>query len=258
MPVLSWHNRDEDLTRAALAPYRLLEPVASLSYGEPDAQNMLIEGDNLDALKALLPYYAGQVKCVFIDPPYNTGSAFEHYDDNIEHSQWLSMMYPRLELLRELLSEDGSIWVTLDDNEAHYFKVVVDEIFSRRNFVANVVWEKADSPRMDADYFSTRHDHLLVYAKNKTKVTMRRLADTSDVLPRHYDRTDEAGRPYYLKPLRAMGGQGETREARPTLYYPLTAPDGSEVFPKLQNGRDGAWRWSQAKADTEAHRIEWK
>ena len=104
MPLLSWHNRDQDLTRAALAPYRLLEPVAGLSYGEPDAPNMLVEGDNLDALKALLPYYAGQVKCVFIDPPYNTGSAFEHYDDNIEHSTWLSMMYPRLELLRELLA----------------------------------------------------------------------------------------------------------------------------------------------------------
>ena len=122
MPLLSWHNRDQDLTRAALAPYRLLEPVAGLSYGEPDAPNMLVEGDNLDALKALLPYYAGQVKCVFIDPPYNTGSAFEHYDDNIEHSTWLSMMYPRLELLRELLAEDGTIWMTISDDEAHYLK----------------------------------------------------------------------------------------------------------------------------------------
>ena len=104
MPLLSWANRDADLTRAALAPYRLLEPVANLSNGDPESPNMLIEGDNLDALKALLPYYAGQVKCVFIDPPYNTKSAFEHYDDNLEHSQWLSMMYPRLELLRELLA----------------------------------------------------------------------------------------------------------------------------------------------------------
>jgi len=113
MPLLSWFNRDADLTRAALTPYRLLEPVAKLSYGDEDSPNMLIEGDNLDALKALLPYYAGQVKCIFIDPPYNTQSAVsDHYDDNIEHSQWLSMMYPRLELLKDLLAEEGSIWIT--------------------------------------------------------------------------------------------------------------------------------------------------
>ena len=142
MPQLSWYKREEDLTRAALTPYRLLQPVASLSYGEPDSPNMLIEGDNLDALKALLPYYAGQVKCIFIDPPYNTQSAFEHYDDNLEHSQWLSMMYPRLELLRELLADDGSVWVSIDDNEAHYLKVIMDEIFGRRNFIVNVVWQK--------------------------------------------------------------------------------------------------------------------
>ncbi len=165
MPLLSWHNREADLVRAARAPYRLLEPVASLSHGDPDSPNMLIEGDNLDALKALLPYYAGQVKCIFIDPPYNTRSAFEHYDDNLEHSQWLSMMYPRLELLRELLREDGSLWVTLDDNEAHYFKVIADEIFERKNFVANVVWQKRFSPNSTAVHLSDSHDHVLVYAK---------------------------------------------------------------------------------------------
>ena len=140
MPLLSWFNRDADLTRAALAPYRLLEPVAKLSYGDEDAPNMLIEGDNLDALKALLPYYAGQVKCIFIDPPYNTQSAVSvHYEDNIEHSQWLSIVYPRLELLKQLLRDDGSIWITLDDNEAHYMRVIADEVFGRKNFVANVV-----------------------------------------------------------------------------------------------------------------------
>lgn len=258
MPRLSWHNREADLTRAALAPYRLLEPVAGLSYGEPDSSNMLIEGDNLDALKALLPYYAGQVKCIFIDPPYNTRSAFEHYDDNLEHSQWLSMMYPRLELLRDLLREDGSLWVTLDDNEAHYFKVICDEVFGRRNFIANVIWEKSDSPRMDADFFSTRHDNLLVHAKDIGKAVIHRLPDSSNGLPDHYDQVDPEGRPYYLKPLRAMGGQGETREARPTLHFPLVAPDGSEVFPTLQNGRDGAWRWSREKVAADRHRIEWK
>src|SRR5690349_2157543 len=107
MPWLQWHKRDDDIKRAGEAPYRLLEPLPEHDYGDPESANMLIQGDNLEALKALLPYYAGQVKCIFIDPPYNTRSAFEHYDDNLEHSQWLAMMYPRLELLRELLAEDG-------------------------------------------------------------------------------------------------------------------------------------------------------
>src|SRR5690606_18422372 len=159
MPLLSWHNRDEDLTRAARAPYRLLEPVASLSYGEEDSPNMLIEGDNLDALTALLPYYAGQVKCIFIDPPYNTKSAFEQYDDNLEHSQWLSMMYPQLEILKELLAEDGSLWVSLDDNEAHYFKVIADEVFGRRNFIASIAWRKRDGAPNDRKIGSV-HDHV--------------------------------------------------------------------------------------------------
>ena len=124
MPWLEWHNRNDDLKAMAKTPYRLLQPVQSLSHGDEDAPNMLSPGDNLEALKALLPYYAGQVKCIFIDPPYNTKSAFEHYDDNLEHAKWLSMMYPRMVLLRELLSEDGSIWITLDDNEAHYFRIL--------------------------------------------------------------------------------------------------------------------------------------
>lgn len=206
MPLLSWHNRDQDLTRAALAPYRLLEPVAGLSYGEPDAPNMLVEGDNLDALKALLPYYAGQVKCVFIDPPYNTGSAFEHYDDNIEHSTWLSMMYPRLELLRELLAEDGSIWVTLDDNEAHYFKVICDEIFGRKNFVANLVWQKKYTVANDAKWFSTTHDHILVYAKDKDNWLPKRLQRPAEMDARYKNPDNHPKGPWKATPLHAKSG----------------------------------------------------
>ncbi|WP_407352930.1 site-specific DNA-methyltransferase [Luteimonas sp. R10] len=139
MPLLSWFNRDADLARAARTPYRLLEPVASLSHGEADSPNMLIEGDNLDALKALLPYYAGQVKCIYIDPPYNTLAAdMPHYDDNVEHSQWLSLMYPALELLKRLLSQDGHIFVQIDDNEMAYLQVVMDEIFGRSNRAINI------------------------------------------------------------------------------------------------------------------------
>src|SRR2546429_45832 len=145
MPTLDWLSRERAMRLAEGVPYKLLESVSS--HGDPNAGNLLIQGDNLEALKAMLPFYRGRAKCIFIDPPYNTRSAFEHYQDNLEHSQWLSMMYPRLALLRDLLAEDGSIWVTIDDNEGHYLKVLMDEVFGRRNFVATVIWEKADSPR---------------------------------------------------------------------------------------------------------------
>lgn len=142
MPELNWMGDAAARRAAQRVPYRLLQVEQTVGEGAdglpPD--NLLVQGDNLEALKSLLPLYAGRVKCIFIDPPYNTKSAFEHYDDNLEHSQWLSMMYPRLVLLRELLAEDGSIWVTIDDNEAHYLKVVMDEVFGRGNFVASCTW----------------------------------------------------------------------------------------------------------------------
>ncbi len=165
MPTLHWLTREADVGAAGRAPYRLLEEAPGLSAGEAEAANMLIQGDNLEALKALLPFYAGQVKCVYIDPPYNTRSAFAHYDDNLEHATWLSLMWPRLELLRDLLAEDGSIWVSIDDHEAHYLKVVMDEVFGRNRFIGNVVWEKIFSPKNSARHFSVDHDHILVYAR---------------------------------------------------------------------------------------------
>ena len=168
MPILHWLNKEQAVTTAKNCDYRLLEEVSDLSYGDADSENLLIQGDNLEALKALIPFYAGKVKCIFIDPPYNTKSAFEHYDDNLEHSKWLSLLYPRLELLRELLAEDGTIWLTIDDHESHYLKVIMDEIFGRNNFVANNIWQKVYSPKNSARYFSEDHDHMLLYAKTKT------------------------------------------------------------------------------------------
>lgn len=164
MPVLQWLTRDKDLRAAGRAPYRLLEEAGR--HGDGCARNMLIQGDNLHALKALLPYYAGKVKCIYIDPPYNTRSAFEHYDDNLEHTRWLSMMYPRLELLRDFLSEDGSIWVSCDDNEGHYLKVIMDEVFGRGNFLADVSWQRTYSTRNDAKGMVTEVEHILSYAVN--------------------------------------------------------------------------------------------
>lgn len=164
MPFLDWVNKNQAKQTTSDVPYHLLQHQAS--YGDAAAQNMLIQGDNLLALKALLPFYAGRVKCIFIDPPYNTQSAFKHYDDKLEHSQWLSMMYPRLVLLRELLAEDGSIWITIDDNEAHYLKVLIDEVFGRSNFVSSVIWQKIYTVKNSAKHLSEMHDHVLVYAKS--------------------------------------------------------------------------------------------
>ncbi len=252
MPILDWLNKAQAVKAAQDVPYRLLE--AQQGFGDAAADNWLIQGDNLEALKALLPTHAGRVKCIYIDPPYNTRSAFEHYDDNLEHSQWLSMMYPRLELLRELLAEDGSIWVSIDDNEAHYLKVVMDEVFGRGNFVANVIWEKSDSPKMDSKLFSSRHDHILLFAKNIESFSVHRI---SEAVADHYSKEDKQGRRYYTKPLRAMGSGEDTREARPSMYYALTAPDGTKVWPKKPDGTDGRWRWGAEKIAEEGNRIEW-
>ena len=202
---LTWIGKDE---RPRLEPRILLED-ADKSYhakvrvtGNDIFDNILIHGDNLLALKALEQEYTGRVKCVFIDPPYNTGSAFEHYDDGIEHSLWLSLMRDRLELLKRLLADDGSLWITIDDNEAHYLKVLCDEIFGRANFITNVIWEKSDSPKMDSRFFSSRHDHLLVVAKNVESVKLSRLPVETQ---QHYNKTSEDGRRYYTKPLREIG-----------------------------------------------------
>ena len=180
---LTWIGKEK---RPRLEPRILLEE-AEKSYhakqriSDSDIfDNRLIFGDNLLALKALEQEFSGKVKCVFIDPPYNTGSAFSHYDDGLEHSIWLGLMRDRLEIIRQLLAEDGSLWITIDDNEAHYLKVMCDEVFGRGNFVASVIWEKSDSPKMDSRYFSSRHDYILIYAKNISLLTLSQLPDDSD------------------------------------------------------------------------------
>jgi len=168
MPTLQWLDDEQARRTVEKVPYRMLQPDDALSCGDSAAGNMLIQGDNLDALKSLMPYFAGRVRCVFIDPPYNTGSAFEHYDDNVEHSTWLSLMYPRIELLRDLLAEDGSIWVTIDDNEAHYLKVIMDEVFGRKNFIAEVIWQKRTS-RENRAAIGSAHDTILVYGRMEAR-----------------------------------------------------------------------------------------
>jgi adenine-specific DNA-methyltransferase len=220
MPTLDWLNRASAFTTAARVPYRLLEQVSA--HGATTADNLLIQGDNLEALKALLPFYRGQVKCIFIDPPYNTKSAFEHYDDNLEHAQWLSMMLPRLQLLRELLREDGSIWVTIDDNEGHYLKVLMDEVFGRGNFVANVVWQKRFSPNSTAIHISDSHDHVLVFSKLKNDWHRNLLArsEKSDSIYKNLD--DDPRGSWTSSDLSA-------RNFYSLGTYPIVTPAGRQV-----------------------------
>lgn len=228
MPTLDWLNRAHAFTTAAQVPYRLLDTISLHGDAAAAQGNLLIQGDNLEALKALLPFYRGQVKCIFIDPPYNTQSAFEHYDDNLEHSQWLSMMLPRLQLLRDLLSEDGSIWVTIDDNEGHYLKVLMDEVFGRRNFVANVFWEKKFSPQNDAYQISINHDHVLVYAKRSTNWRPN-LLPRSEKQTKNFKNPDNDPRGPWLS---ADYTCAKTKDERPNLYYAIRNPfTGQDVWP---------------------------
>jgi adenine-specific DNA-methyltransferase len=235
---LTWIGKEN---RPRLEPRILLEDIA-LSYHAKHRvtdkdifDNRLIFGDNLLALKALEQEFAGKVKCVFIDPPYNTGSAFEHYEDGLEHSIWLSLMRDRLEIIRRLLSADGSLWITIDDHEAHYLKVLCDEAFGRENYVATVVWEKADSPRNSARQFSKDHDYLIVFSRNPTWI------------PRRLPRTDEVNAIYSNPDSDARGSwlPGDPYANKPYSKgrYKIAGPTGREFSPPP--GR--FWRVSQER-----------
>jgi len=247
---LTWVGKDKNVK---IEPRILIEDKEK-SYGDINEENMLIHGDNLLALKALENKFTNKIKCIYIDPPYNTGSAFEDYDDNIQHSIWLTLMNERIKILKKLLKEDGIIFISLDDNEAHYLKVLADETFGRKNFLCDIAWEKADSPRMDAKLFSTRYDHTLVYAKDIEKIVLNQIKIGE--IPEHYNKTDENGKKYYLKSLRYMGN-GDKREDRPNLYFPIKAPDGSDVYPMKADGTEGRWRWSKERVDQNLELIEW-
>ena len=238
MPTLDWLHRAAAFSVADQVPYRLLETVSHHGSSSPDksTDNLLIHGDNLEALKALMPFYRGRIKCIFIDPPYNTQSAFAHYDDKLEHSQWLSMMLPRLELLRDLLSEDGSIWVTIDDNEAHYLKVLMDEVFGRGNFVSSAIWEKKYSPQGNAQWLSDSHDFVLVYAKKKVGWTPNLLPRTDEMDGRYKNPDRDPRGPWKAvdATISLSGGQRGAQFAKtgtsPNLYE-LTTPSGRKIWP---------------------------
>ena len=231
---LTWIGKDQ---RPRLEP-RILLPVAEQSYakGTPGDggihDNMLIHGDNLLALKALEQQYAGKVKCIFIDPPFNTGQAFEQYDDGLEHSLWLSLIRDRLEMLRQLLASDGVIWIAIDDNESHYLKVLCDEVFGRSCFMGNAVWRSTDNSNNNALTFSLDHNHILVYGR------------THGWLPKHL--SNDGKRSHFKNPDDDPRGPWfdgnplNNPALRPNLQYDLVSPAG-HLIKHPPNG----WRWAR-------------
>lgn len=270
MPELHFKGKEFVYNHHLTVPYRPLEPKAKKSIGKPSLNgNLIIQGDNLHALKALMPLYAGKVDCVFIDPPYNTGNEDWHYNDNVNspmmrewlssnpvnkddmlrHDKWLALMYPRIKLLHELLSDTGSFWMTLDDNEIHRARAMMDEIFGEDNFIATVIWHKMDSPKNTAQFFSEDHDYLLVYAKNKEIWRPNLLERSEEMIARYKNPDDDPRGPWLLSDLAARNFYGQG-------LYSITTKNGRVI--------DGPpagsyWRVSKDKFDEldRDNRIWW-
>lgn len=259
MPFLDWINKNQAKQQSRDVPYHLLNHQQSFGDSETTQNNILIKGDNLLALKALIPMYAGKIKCIFIDPPYNTMSAFEHYDDKLEHSQWLSMIYPRLVILRDLLASDGSIWITIDDNEAHYLKVICDEIFGRSNFIGQVTWQKTTSIHNNAVLFSSNTDLILSYAKNIEKFKMGRIPrserNKSDYTNQDNDqRGPWASSPLHVSLTSGQRGRQYALTGKSSGLYPIIGPNGQEVYPP--KGR--CWAYSaETIKEFESQNLIW-
>ena len=236
---LTWIGKD---VRPKLEPRILLEDPAR-SYAAAHRvtdrdlfDNRLIFGDNLLALKALEQEFAGKIKCICIDPPYNTGSAFEHYDDGIEHSLWLSLMRDRLEILRRLLAEDGTLWVFLDDNEVHYLKVLMDEVFGRATFIASIAWRSGDAPNNDAKQLSIDHNTVLVYSKFQGWLS-KALPRTEDANAHYTNPDNDPNGPWFP-------GNLSSPHPRKNLQFDIISPTGHPIKPPT-NG----WRWSRESID---------
>lgn len=248
---LTWVGKE---VRPQLEPRILLEDPEKSYHADRRVSandifdNRLIFGDNLLALKALEQDCAGRIKCIVIDPPYNTGSAFTHYDDGMEHSIWLNLMRDRIALLKLLLSEEGSLWITVDDNEAHYLKVVCDEVFGRLNFVANCCWQKKASPQANAVWLSDSHDHVLVYARCKAAWRPNLLPRTDEANSRYTNPDNDPRGPWTSGDctISLTGGQRGAQFARtgssPNIYT-LRTPSGRMVIPPAGT----CWRFSSER-----------
>lgn len=233
---LTWYGKDDPIK---VEPRLLIENTElSNTVLASNTENMLIHGDNLLALKALEKKYAGQVKCIYIDPPYNIGAAFEHYDDNLEHSLWLTLIRPRLEILWNLLHrEEGSIWISIDDNEQAYMRVLCDELFGRHNFMAQIVWQKRYS-RENREAIGDVHEYILIYAKNKDSFkATRNLVPMSEEQAKVYKNpnNDPRGR-WRTIPITAQAGH-----ATPAQFYTIVTPSGKKFDPPPGN----CWRYTK-------------
>jgi DNA modification methylase len=271
MPTLNWIGKEAVVHHHRGVPYRLLRADPKLSAGDPDAGNLLVQGDNLEALKALLPYYAGQVKCIYIDPPYNTGNESWVYNDNVNspeirkwlgkvvgkeaedlsrHDKWLCMMYPRLALLREFLTEDGAIFLNLDDTEAAHARLLLDEMFGPRNLLAVIAWEKRYTRSNNAKLFYSLKDTILVYRKSD-KLAYLREPRTAKANAIYTNRDDDPRGPWtsssYVNPA--------TKERRPNLVYPIRNPHTG----KLIEHPTHAWKYAyeQHLEHVEEDRLWW-
>jgi len=273
MPTLNWAGKDK-VARLDVPP-RVLR--RKWTFGE-DPGNMVIHGDNLEALKALLPRYEGRVQCIYIDPPYNTGNEGWVYNDNVNdpqlkrwfgqvvgkegedfsrHDKWLCMMYPRLKLLRKLLAQDGAIFISIDDNEQANLKLVCDEIFGASNFIASLIWRKADSPSSNTVSLISDHEYVLVYAKDGQQLKLHPM-EAPDIVDA-YGIIDEMGRRCRDRLLK-KNGRSSLRKDRPSMFFPIIAPDGTEVLPIHDNGEEARWAMGKdgvAKLMAE-NRIVWK
>ncbi len=248
MPTLDWIGKKAVVNHHNEVPFHMLKEASDLSVAGPGSGNLLVEGDNLVALKALLPYYAGQVKCVYIDPPYNRGEENWIYNDKVDsqeirkwlgkvvggqmedlsrHDKWLCMMYPRLSLLREMLRDDGAIFVSIDDNEVTHMREILDEIFGENNFLANVIWQKRTSP--DARlHLGPAHDYVVAYAKKieKLKPTLKRVPASGE-RTKAYRNPDQDPR----GPWASVDLTGQTGHATEEQFYEIATPAGSKMRP---------------------------
>lgn len=236
---LTWIGKD---IRPKLEPRILLEDPTKSYHAKHRVSdndifdNRLIFGDNLLALKALEHEFAGKVKCVYIDPPYNTGSAFQHYDDGVEHSIWLSLMRDRLELLKKLLASDGMIFIQIDDNEQAYLKVLLDEVFGRRNFINTVVWQKKYAPKSDSKFLSESHDYIICYANQIENITINRLPKSEKQTARYINKDND--------PRGSWKAENLLRnEARDYAIFPVVGPNGQTYLPPS----GASWRYTKEK-----------
>lgn len=280
MPTLDWIGKDKVINHHFDVPYRVLDK--KYSYGD-ESENMIIHGDNLSALKSLLPKYEGKIRCIYIDPPYNTGNEGWVYNDNVNdprikkwlgevvgsegedlsrHDKWLCMMYPRLKLLHKLLADNGAIFISIDDNEKFNLKMICDEIFGSSNFVSEIACVNKPSGRSDDKYIATAHEGIIIYRKSEL-LSLGGFAPEEKITKR-YNKTDDNGRLYREEDLRKRGTHDE-RSDRPNLFYPFffnkatneliigdnedETPDGFiRIEPMKDQNVDGTWRWGKETA----------